>query len=159
MDSHGFHLFTWSLRQVISRQNWIWSLVVLLGHDRLAKFANRIHDELAERATQILSVQNGLAYDSYRTKSEEKTRYCKTIQWTRYCKRVQLCSQDICAVLWTAATYPAIQSWHFDQKIFSSLIMNMQDKNIEYILIWCCPMGWLDPPPRGGGDGTKDTNE
>merc|ERR1719238_719635 len=35
-------------------------LVVLLGHDRLAKFANRIHDELAERAAQRLAVQHGL---------------------------------------------------------------------------------------------------
>merc|ERR1719217_166937 len=35
-------------------------LVVLLGHDRLAEFADRVHDELAEGTAQGLAVQDGL---------------------------------------------------------------------------------------------------
>merc|ERR1719217_1752635 len=35
------------------------NLVIFLGHDRLAEFADRVHDELAERTTQCLAIQNG----------------------------------------------------------------------------------------------------
>ena len=64
-------------------------LVVLLGHDRLAKFANRIHDELAERAAQRLAVQHGLVVKCLYTTSKKKHDYRKyhvdtirlTVEW------------------------------------------------------------------------------